>query len=85
MWLKSTLGLLVSYWLTVSLVLNIVNAEILSQQVSILVGFVGSFVIWGLLMTYFYSASTIKQPLLVIVPTLLISTLLNILFIKGTL
>lgn len=81
MWAKTISSLLLGFFLTVSLFTNLVQAGFLPQDVSILIGFVGGFFVWGGVMTYFYTLHSIKKPLIYSTLILLVSAGLNALFI----
>jgi hypothetical protein len=80
MWLKTGVGLILSLLVCMSLLLNLAYLVPMSRDIYLLFGFVGTFVIWASLMTYFYSEPTITKPVKYSFTTLLISGLVNAFF-----
>lgn len=79
MWAKTILGLLMSWLLTMTLMLNMAYLFPIGRDLYLLIGFVGSTMVWGGIMAYFYCTNTTKPILWSLVP-FLVSAALNALF-----
>ena len=85
MWVKTLLGLVVSLILNMNLFLNVAYLFPMPRDVYLLIGFVGGFLLWGCLFTWFYSHSSIKKPLKFYIPLTIGSGMINSMFFMGVL
>ncbi|MEM9102390.1 MAG: hypothetical protein AAGB12_08695 [Pseudomonadota bacterium] len=83
MWSKTLVGFVVSLMLNTSLIFNIDNLIPMPTQIFLLFGFIGGFILWVLIMTYFYCVPSIKKPMIILTPILLISVAINVFFYGG--
>jgi hypothetical protein len=80
MWAKTFVGIIVSMFLNMSLFLNVAYLVPLPRDVYLFIGFVGGFLLWGAILSYFYCQSSIKKALKYCLPLLLFSATINGLF-----
>lgn len=85
MWAKTLIGLIVSLLLMMSLFLNFAYLVPLPKDVYLFIGFVGGFLLWAGIMTYFYCQTTVRAPLKYCLLVFLGSGAINSLFYTGVL
>lgn len=83
MWSKTLLGFVVSLLLNISLLFNIDYLTPIPTEVFLLIGFIGGFILWASIMSYFYCAPSVKKPMLYCTPLLIVSASINTFFYLG--
>lgn len=85
MWAKTLSGIFLGFILNVSLMMNIAFLLPVERQVVLLIGYIGGFFVWAGIATYFYSVENLKTALLKSSCVLLISAIVNGLFVSKVL
>lgn len=85
MWSKTIVGLLASMFISMSLTINMAYLLPVPIDVSLFIGFVSFFLLWGGWLSYFYSLDKVKQGVKTCVPVFMISMAINAVFYTGVL
>ena len=78
MWLKTTVAFLWGMVISASIALNISKLQVFPVDVSLLLGLLLGFLIWGLVITYSLSKDNVKQASLFCTKVFVPSVVLNI-------
>lgn len=83
MWARTFIALFLGLLLNVSFMLNLAYMTPLPRDIYLLIGFVGGFLLWGGIATYYYCVESIKLPLIKGLIVLAASAGINSLFALG--
>lgn len=85
MWLKTLVAVPGSLLLSLSLMINLAYLPAVPRDVYLFVGFVGGILVWAALLTMCYCVDGLRRPLLWGGPLVLVSLVVNSVFITGRL
>lgn len=83
MWSKTMVGLVVSLLLAMSLFVNIGYFVPLQRDILLFIGYVGIFIVWAALMSWFYCSSSLRRPGLTCIGLFLLSSAANSVYYFG--